>query len=132
MKLHFNFNLARFRYNRISIRSEVEAFVYGFSADSTFEVSIFTLYGEEKISAFTREISSKLNSENPDIFILHIGTNPIAVSLIPSNCPKNIKSVNMEKLDYLLINEETKHMNGLMNLETLDAYMFYLTSSSLH
>lgn len=122
MKL--DFNLVRFRYDRIHIKSEATAIVFCFSQGVA--IPFFELHGEEKISAFSREIISKLNSDNPEIFILCLGCIPIAVSPISPSCPENSGNVNMNALDYLLVHSSTKYMNGLMDLETLNTYMNYL------
>lgn len=124
MKLHFDFHLAHFRFDRMSLESESKATVYG-SSNELGGCGYFKLSGEEKISAFTREIQSKLDKQNPEFLLLYSGKTIFAVSLIPSNCPKDCSSINMNSLDYLLVHEGTNHMNGLMNLETLNVYMDY-------
>lgn len=119
MKLHFDFKLAHFRYEKIILKSDCTATVYG-SSEALGGNGWFKIQGAEKLKSFDKKVLLKLDKENPELFLLYSGSTIFAVAKIPS-----YGSYNMENLDYFLVHEGTEDMNGFMNLESLDSYMDY-------
>lgn len=119
MQLHFDFKLAHFRYKEIILKSPWYATVYG-SSEALGGNGCFNIQGVEKLKSFNKKVLVKLNKENPELLLLYSGSTIFAVARIPS-----CGSYNIENLDYFLVHEGTKDMNGFMNLESLNAYMDY-------
>lgn len=118
MKLHFDFKLAHFRYEKIIRKSDSIATVYGCS-EALGGNGWFNIIGAEKLKAFKEKVLLP-NQENQEFLLLYSGTTIFAVARIPF-----CGSYNMENLDYFLVHEGTNDMNGFMNLESLNAYMDY-------
>lgn len=114
MKLHFNFRLSKFRYDKIVIKEANTAIVYGSSEEFGGNGS-FKIHGMDKLIAFNKEILLNLDKDNPEFFILCSGSTIFGVSTTGDD---------IHSSQYLLVFENIEKMNELISLEHLNKYVY--------